>query len=170
MTGPALDTTAGVLAVAAGRIEEALPALGRVVADVQQDWLDAAGRAWVDRAVALRRTLDRELDAALAAGRLVASLVERLAEEAVRGPDGDPAPQAADGGRPRAIGDTGPWSAGDPRPRVAEDTAARTGGVAPGTGWSGTGTRRGAGPRLGGTDAQRVDEERGMRIAELDGP
>lgn len=194
----ALGATGGVLAVTAGRIEEALPALGRVTADVEQDWRDAAGRAWVDRAVQLRRTLDRELDAVLAAGRVVAEVVERLAEEAVRGPDGDPALRAAGdaapqagggqaGGGPSGGGSAGGGSAGGGSAgggsagggsagggsAVGGDSAARTGGAAPGAGtsWPGasTGTRRGGGPRLGGTDAQRVDEERGMRIAELDG-
>lgn len=142
----ALGATAGLLAVVVGRIEEALPALGRVIADVEQDWLDAAGRAWVDRAVQLHRTLDRELDGALAAGRLVAGLVERVAEEAAgRRPGGDPAglPPRADG---HPVGDEG---AGVPRPSAS--------------------ARPAVGPRLGGTDAQRVDEERGMRIAQLDG-
>lgn len=136
----ALGATTGLLTVAVGRIEEALPALGRVIADVEQDWLDAAGRAWVDRAVQLRRTLDRELDGALAAGRLAAALVERVAEEtAGRRSDGEA------GG----VGPGGPAAAGVPRP------------------WASG--QRAAGPRLGGTDAQRVDEERGMRIAQLDG-
>lgn len=148
----ALGATAGVLGVAVGRIEEVLPALGRVIADVEQDWRDAAGRIWVDRAVELRRTLDRELDAVLAAGRVVASVLERLAEEAVPGPDGDPAPRR-DGSA------------------VGGDGAPRSGGAVPGAGISSgasTGTR--GGPRLGGTGAQRVDEERGMRIAELGEP
>ncbi|MHA6785313.1 hypothetical protein ACVGOW_30605 [Pseudonocardia saturnea] len=137
----ALGATAALLAVAVARIEEALPALGRVIADVAQDWPDAAGRAWVDRAVQLHRTLDRELDGALAVGRLAAALVERIAEDAAgRRSDGEP------GSPPRAVGDEG---AGVPRQWAAGPRA--------------------SGPRLGGTDAQRVDEERGMRIAQLDG-
>lgn len=136
----ALGAGAGLLAVVVDRIEEALPALGRVIADVEQDWLDAAGRAWVDRAVQLHRTLDRELDGALAAGRLAAALGERVAEEAAgRWSDAS----HVDG---RAVGDEG---GGVPRPWASGP--------------------RSAGPRLGGTDAQRVDEERGMRIAQLDG-
>jgi hypothetical protein len=140
----ALEATVGVLAVVVDRIEEALPAFGRVIADVEQDWLDATGRAWVDRAVQLRREMDRELDAALAAGRLAASVVDRLAEEAVRRADG----HGVD--TPETGGDRAGW----PETGVAR---------------SGSGPARGGGPRLGGTDAQRVDEERGMRVAELDG-
>ncbi|MDN5930623.1 MAG: hypothetical protein L0I24_06120 [Pseudonocardia sp.] len=140
----ALGTAAGMLAVAVDRIEEALPALGRVIADVEQDWLDAAGRAWVDRAVQLHRTLDRELDGALAAGRLVAALGERVAEEAAGRRYASPEDGRAVGAEDGAAGPGGPPGAGVPRPRAA-------------------------GPRLGGTDAQRVDEERGMRIAQLDG-
>ncbi|MBW0093487.1 hypothetical protein I4I77_28305, partial [Pseudonocardia sp. KRD-188] len=62
----ALVAAAGVLAVAAARMEHALPALGRLIADVGDDWLDDAGRAWAERAGLARRALDRELDAALA--------------------------------------------------------------------------------------------------------
>jgi len=136
----ALGAAVGLLAVAVDRIEEAVPALGRVIADVEQDWLDAAGRTWVDRAVQLRRTLDRELDGALAAGRLAAALVERVAEEAV----GRRADASHEDGRP--VGDE---VTGVPRPWASAPRA--------------------RGPRLGGTDARRVDEERGMRIAQLDG-
>lgn len=160
----ALAAAAGLLALAVGRIEEALPALGRVITEVEQDWRDAAGRAWVDRAVQLHRTLDRELDAALAVGRLVAALAARLAEEPVSGrADVEAAGWPGDPGR-------GALGAADRLPAPG-DGAARPGAAVPGAGSPGAGpaARRAGGPRLGGTDAQRVDDERGMRIAQLDG-
>jgi hypothetical protein len=49
------------------------------------------------------------------------------------------------------------------------DAYARQAGDAPGPLFPSGGGRR-TGMRLGGTDAQRVDDERGMRIAELDPP
>jgi hypothetical protein len=48
------------------------------------------------------------------------------------------------------------------------EACARQAADAPTSLFSGVGRRPGM--RLGGTDAQRVDEERGMRIAELDPP
>jgi hypothetical protein len=142
----ALGATGGVLAVTAGRIEEALPALGRVTADVEQDWRDAAGRAWVDRAVQLRRTLDRELDAVLAAGRVVAEVVERLAEEAVRGPDGDPALRAAG---PRWVATAGRAPAGRHRvPGRPGRGRRRERAAAAGRGWAAP--TRSASTRSGG--------------------
>ncbi|QJY46513.1 hypothetical protein [Pseudonocardia broussonetiae] len=133
----ALAAAAGVLAVAAARMQDALPALGRLIADVEGDWLDDAGRAWAERAGLVRRALDRELDAALAAARVVAAAAERL---------------VADGsvtGGPV----TGGSAAGGPV------TASDAGGPLP--------ARAGAGARLGGTAARRVEEERGMSVARL---
>lgn len=128
----ALAAAAGVLAVAAARMQHALPALGRLIADVEDDWLDDAGRAWAERAGLVRRALDRELDAALAAVRIVAAAAERwVADGAVTG-------------RPGAGGPV---------------TASDTGGPPSGRG--------GVGPRLGGTAARRVEEERGMSVARL---
>lgn len=123
----ALAAAAGVLAVATARMQHALPALGRLIADVEDDWLDDAGRAWAERAGLVRRALDREFDAALAAARIVAAAAERLVVDgAVTG---------------------GPVTASD------------TGGPPP--------VRGGAGPRLGGTTARRVEDERGMSVARL---
>lgn len=128
----ALAAAAGVLAVAAARMQHALPALGRLIADVEDDWLDDAGRAWAERAGLVRRALDRELDAALAAARIVAAAAERLAS-------GGPISDGPPSGGPVTASDTG----GPPS------------------------VRGGAGPRLGGTAARRIDEERGMSVARL---
>jgi hypothetical protein len=152
----ALLTAAGLLAVTAARLQNALPALGRVIADVESDWLDDAGRAWVERAGLVQRELDREADAALAAGRLVASAMERL----VAMPDGRPPDdQSPDGLLPDGRAADGRTSEGRPPD------------VSPGDG-AVVARRSGTGPRLGGTDARRVDDERGMNLARLsdDGP
>lgn len=122
----AWEGVAELLAVASSRLVDALPATGRIIADVQADWDDVRGREWVERAQLVRRALERELDATLAAARAVGDAL-RLGPVAV-----------------------------DP------------GNVLPtGYGRSAAGGSRPGGPRLGGTDAERVDEERGMRIAQL---
>lgn len=135
----ALAAAAGVLAVAAARMQDALPALGRLFADVEGDWLDDAGRAWAERAALVRRALDRELDAALAAARVVAAAAERLVADADGSVTGGPVPDGPVAGGPATASDTGV-----PLP-----------------------ARAGAGPRLGGTAARRVEEERGMSVARL---
>ncbi|GAA3245612.1 hypothetical protein GCM10017691_52850 [Pseudonocardia petroleophila] len=155
----ALLTAAGLLAVTGARLRDALPALRRVVADVESDWLDDAGRAWAERAGLVQRALDREVDAALAAGRLVVAALERLATP-VDGagavdPAAGPGPVA---GRPGEGPPPGEPGGGGTRADGADATASVGGGPA--------GSRPG-GPRLAGTDARRVDDERGMSIARL---
>ncbi|GAA2569423.1 WXG100 family type VII secretion target [Pseudonocardia hydrocarbonoxydans] len=113
----ALRAAAGLVLVTAARLQEALPGLGRVIDDVAGDWSDDAGRAWAERARLVRRVLDRELEATVAVGRLLAAAATGPVDASVDGP-------------------------------VASGPS-------------------GSGPRLGGTGARRVDDERGMSIARL---
>ena len=116
---------AASLAVAAGRLADALPALARVVTDVERDWLDERGREWTDRASLVRGALSRELDAVLDHARMVGAALQAAY------PGDDPPP--------RSIGSRSPKSGPQP----------------------------GEGPRLGGTEAERVEESHGLRIARL---
>jgi len=116
----ALGAAARRVLLTVARLHDALPGLVRVIGDVGQDWADDAGRAWAERAGLVRQALDRELEAAVAAGRLIASM---------DGPAGGP-----------VDGPAGCPPAGSPP---------------------------GLGPRLGGTGARRVDDERGMSLARL---
>lgn len=118
---------AAALAVAAGRLADGLPAVARVVADVERDWLDERGREWADRASLVRAALSREFDAVLDHARVVGAAL-----------DGQP----ADGQAPRSV------VSGAARPPKG-------------------GSRPDEGPRLGGTDADRTDDVRGVRIAQL---
>lgn len=113
--GHAAARAAELLAGLAARVHDALPALARVAADVEDAWPDALGREWTERAAMVHRALARDLDALL---------------DGVRAADGigHPALPAA-----RAV-------------------------------------RRGPGPQLATTDADRTDDDRGMRLPTLDGP
>jgi hypothetical protein len=103
------------LASALDGVTREVGGLARRLAD---GWPDAQGQEWLERLLQLRRTLERDVDAAAAWGQAI----DRL-------PD-DPSPSAS-------------------------------AGVADGTPF---------GPRLGGTEARRVDDERGVRIPRLNGP
>jgi len=118
----ALGGAAAVLAVAVTRMQDALPALGRVVADVEQDWLDAQGRAWVARAERVRRTLDRELGAALATGRLAASAVERLIADPAGGESRGPTRRRDPGTGPRLGSTDAQRTDGEQGMRIAQLT------------------------------------------------
>lgn len=113
----AVRAAARLVLLTAARLGEALPGLARVIDDVGDDWADDAGRAWAERAGLVRRALGRELEATVAAGRLLAAAAAGAVDGAV---DGAPAPRPS-----------------------------------------------GSGPRLGGTGARRVDDERGMSLARL---
>lgn len=119
-----LARTTRVLTDLAARLVDALPAVARIMVDVERDWVDQRRHEWSERVALVERVLTRELDAVLANARAVG--------EALR-----------TGGAP-----DGP----EPRP-VGPGTVARSG--------------RADGPRLGGTEAERVDDERGVRIARL---
>ncbi len=112
-----------LVAVVLGRLEDALPVLARIAADVERDWPAEQGRLWGERAALVRRTLVNELDAVLGAARLIEAAMQ---DGPVHEPEGNGLPIV-----PSAVG------------------------------------RRAGGPRLGGTDAQRVDDARGVRIAQL---
>lgn len=109
------DRAAGVAASELGaNMAGLLPDVRRLVADVERDWLDPQGRAWVERIGAVQHALERELDVVWGVAARIAWLL------------------AAEDGRPAA--------------------AARGSG---------------RGPRLGDTDVERADDERGVRIAQL---
>lgn len=118
----ALVEVADLLGIVVARLRDAVPAVGRVVVDVERDWLDERGREWVERAVIVRRALDADLDGALATLRVVG---DALSGEA-------------------PVHETVPLGGG-----------------------SGGGRSAGGGPRLAGTEARRVDDERGVHIARL---
>lgn len=138
MNGDAVEALEGaveLLVVLAGRLADALPAVGRLVADVERDWPDERGVEWAERASLVRRVLQRELDAAAVAAHLLLGILD---DE-----------RATDDAEPRPALPTG-FGEGRPVPGGARSGGPRLGG-----------------PRLGGTDADRVDDERGVRIAEL---
>ncbi len=93
--------------------------VARLAEQVAQDWPDADGRAWVERAGQLQRELAREAVEAAELGRRYEPGAAYLGA--------DPATAAA-------------------------------------------GPGRGPGIRLGGTAGHRVEDERGIRIAELPAP
>ncbi len=123
---------AGHLADAlAVRAQDALARLRDVEREVAGAWPDAAGRAWAERASLVRRALERDLDAAAAAGGAVRALLDGL------GP-AEPAPGGA--------GPVAPPPAGVRGGRAGRDRGAHLGG---------TGADRaddGAGMRLGTVD------------------
>jgi hypothetical protein len=94
----------------AAALDDAARRVARIAAQLADDWPDATGRAWAERATRLGRELHRD---AVAADELRAELT-----------------------------------------RTAEPAPAEVPRLPPGV-------------RLGGTSGVRVDEERGMRIAEL---
>lgn len=172
--GDAATRAGHLLEALAARALDVLPALGAVAADVRSAWPDAAGREWAEHAERVRRALQVDLDAALAAAR-VAHALARAA--------GDPAEDQGVEDRGRG-GEGGPASRGSPEGHATQDRPSAppqaTGGPAgglgdgpsPGARARSTGRERAAtdGPRLGGTAADRTDDETGMRIATLDGP
>ena len=90
---------AGHLADAlAARVQDVLPRLRDVERGVAGAWPDAAGVAWAERASQLRRALERDLDAAAAAGGSARSLLDALGPSPSDGA-GVPAP-ARPGARP----------------------------------------------------------------------
>jgi hypothetical protein len=102
-------------AAVAAALDEAAGEVGRLAARLAAGWPDEHGREWTERALRLRRSLDREADAAAELGRAVARIADVLA-----------------------------------------------GGAPP------LGLRAPPGPRLGGTEARRAEDDRGVRIARLD--
>lgn len=102
-----------LLAVTAARLADALPALARIVADVERDWTDGQGRWWAERATLVRGALVHELDAVLDAARTVRTAVQ----EGGAGDGAAVAGPAMAGGRtggPR-LGGTGGQRADDDR-------------------------------------------------------
>jgi hypothetical protein len=72
-----VDVAAGAFDGLADRLRDAVAEMRGLVAEVAEDWPDARGRAWADRAELMHRDLDRQAEEA---GRL-ARLVERLVQE-----------------------------------------------------------------------------------------
>lgn len=137
-TEPDSDQLSDAMSAVVGRLDDVVRAVSRVVPDVQRDWPDAAGQAWVARAELVGRSLVRELDAAQELIRAVTRSAPTLSAPTLPASSMD-----------------GP----EPEHGAAHPAVAGIGGR--------SAPRREGGPRLAGTEADREDDDRGVRIAEL---
>lgn len=138
-----LQAAAHLAAALVARVQDVLPRLRDVERGVAEAWRDPGGRAWAERSSLVRRALERDLDAALAAERAARNLLDALV------PGRDTPVGAASVGTEPGRDVTGPAAGGGRGSALRVD--------------------RDRGARLGGTDADRTDDERGMRLGTLDG-
>jgi hypothetical protein len=120
---------AGHLADAlAARVQDVLPRLRDVERGVADAWPDVAGLAWAERASLIRRALERDLDAAAAAGGSVRALLDALGPPTTDGA-GVPAPPLP-GARPGPVrGDRGAHLGGTDADRTDDGPGMRLGAV-----------------------------------------
>ncbi len=120
---------AGHLADAlAARVQDVLPRLRDVERGVADAWPDVAGLAWAERASLIRRALERDLDAAAAAGASARTLLDALGPPTTDGA-GVPAPPLP-GARPGPVpGDRGAHLGGTDADRTDDGPGMRLGTV-----------------------------------------